>query len=131
MASEGLSLYSIVCKFFAEIVLPRARETESTALISAIYSYMKLCDLIDLLATSKHGGYVTPDRMHDAATRWATSLYAAYGSRMFWPKTHKTLAHVADQLRLRRGHAKQRAFLPACWAQDDTNAPKKCIATEI
>ena len=118
MASEGLSLYPIVNKFFAEIVLPRARETHAVALESAIYSFMKLHDYIDLLPTCKSGGYVSPDCTQAAANTWAAALFAAYGSRMFWPKTHKAFAHVADQLRERSGHGIQRAFIPACWAQE-------------
>ena len=63
---------------------------------------------------------MTADHMQASADTWASALYGTYGKRMFWPKTHKAFAHIADQLRMRAGHAIMRAFLPACWAQENS-----------
>jgi hypothetical protein len=119
-ASEGLSMYAIGAKFFGDVVLPVARACGNTLIMSAIHSYLKLCDVIDQLARNHYGLYVSPVVLQEKATAWANSLFDTYGQTMFWPKTHKTFAHLADQLQRRKGHAYKAAHLPSCWAQDDT-----------
>jgi hypothetical protein len=121
-ASEGLSLYAVCAKFFAEVALPMAIAGGSTHLQNAIHSYLKLCDFIDQLARGKDGLYVSPATLNEKAATWATALFNTYGQSMFWPKTHKTWAHLPEQLQRRKGHAYNAAFLVDCWAQDDTHA---------
>jgi hypothetical protein len=113
-------MYAIGAKFFGDVVLPVARACGNTLIMSAIHSYLKLCDVIDQLARNHYGLYVSPVVLQEKATAWANSLFDTYGQTMFWPKTHKTFAHLADQLQRRKGHAYKAAHLPSCWAQDDT-----------
>ena len=120
MASEGLSLYAICAKFFGEVALPMASASGNTHLENAIHCYLKLCDFIDQLARTKCGHYVSPDALRGKAETWATALFNTYGAAMFWPKTHKTWAHLWEQLLRRKGHEYEAAFLMDCWPLDYT-----------
>jgi hypothetical protein len=115
-ASQGLALYRVCAKFLQAAVLPHARDHALLRL--SIESYLKLCDVIDLLCCSKDSVFISADKLRASIAAWSHALHAAYGQSMFWPKTHKLAIHLADQLQRRKGHSYRKAFLPACWFQE-------------
>jgi hypothetical protein len=120
-ASQGLSIYAVIGKFFAEVLLPRARLAGVDALERAVFSYLKLCDVIDLLTLSKGGIYISPATLDRKSAEWGDALLASHGESLFYPKTHKAIAHLADQLQKRDRKGNATGYLPACWAQESCN----------
>ena len=119
-ASEGLTLYPVLCKFFDSVLLPRFEGTPKYDAIAAqVQSYNDLCDVVDLLQLSKYGREVQPQLLDDKVTTWMQSHQHAYGTSLWYLKSHLT-GHLADTLRCR----KQPRILLACWALERHH---KCI----
>ena len=60
-ASDGLSLYAVLAKFFEKVLLPRFVGTQQEATLRCkVASYNRLCDVVDLLQLSKFGRDVLP-----------------------------------------------------------------------
>ena len=116
-ASDGLTLYAILAKFFEDVLLPRHTGSAGhAALASKIASYKRLCDVIDLLYLSKVGRDVLPEVLDDVVLQWRDAHAVAYGKSLTYLKTHLT-SHLADMLRLRRAKKKQ-ALMIARWTLD-------------
>jgi hypothetical protein len=117
-ASDGLTLYAILCKFFEDVLLQRYEGTARFAPLRAkVTSYSHMCDVIDLVQLSKHGRQVAPDLLDEKIETWIQSHVAAYGTSLFYLKTHLT-RHLPDQLRARLENNPDDAMLLACWTLD-------------
>ena len=130
-ASEGLTLYPVVCKFFQDVLLPRHEGTAIHATLSAmVVSFVSLCDVVDVLQLCKHGRQVEPDLLQEKMDLWATSHRAAYGTSLMYLKTHLTY-HLVDILRARKEDSDD-TLLIACWVLDrDRNVACVCVCTNI
>ena len=117
-ASCALSLYPIACKFMTDIVLPQARQCEDQKMEVAILSLRKHCYALDLLTASKQGKRVPAHTLQAAFNDWGQSLTEAWGDDLWFPKTHISYTHLADQLAIREQKCGRHAFVPACWAQE-------------
>lgn len=115
-ASQGLSLYPVMSKFFVDVVLPVVRQRNLPCIEAQIVSYVRLCDVVDLLSVSKNGIEISPDKLDKALISWGNALTTAYGCDMWYWKTHGG-QHLGDLLRKRQANH-QKAYLPACWFQD-------------
>ena len=90
MASEALSLYSIVC-YYLVTVYRRAGEC-----VQEIDNYVHLCDLIDQILSIPLGG-VTGADLDAVVDRFLRGALAAHWHEFIGPKWH-WLVHLGDQL---------------------------------
>ena len=127
-ASDGLTLYAVIGKFFQDVLLSRlagtARCDEVTRMVT---SYHRLCECVDLVQLSKFGNSVCPDLLDRTIGAWRLAHAVAYGTSLTYLKTHLT-SHLPDVLRARGRdeHRKRLAMLIACWALD-----LMCIHTKM
>ena len=128
-ASDGLTLYAILCKYFDDVLLQRHDGTALFASIRAkVTSYGHMCGVIDLLQLSKHGRQVAPELLEEVIETWIQSHVAAYGTSLFYLKTHLT-RHLPDQLRARLEKNPDDAMLMACWTLDRDHNNDVCVCT--
>ena len=127
-ASEGLTLYAVLCKFFEGIVLPHFNGSADHALLVAmVKSYSLLCDVVDLLQLCKFGVKVSPDLLEKKIDAWALAHRAAYGTDCWFLKNHLTM-HLADIVREREADDEETSIF-ACWLLDrNVYAIYKCTA---
>ena len=126
-ASDGLTLYAILCKYFDDVLLQRHDGTALFASIRAkVTSYGHMCGVIDLLQLSKHGRQVAPELLEEVIETWIQSHVAAYGTSLFYLKTHLT-RHLPDQLRARLEKNPDGAMLMACWTLDRDHNNDVCM----
>ena len=117
-ASDGLTLYAVICKFFQDVLLKTAEGTTYEAELAAkVHSYVCQCDIIDLLQISKHGRHVDASLLDEKTATWSQAHATAYGSSLTYLKTHLT-RHLGDMLRRRQGKSNGIGILLACWALD-------------
>ena len=115
-ASDGLTLYAVLCKFFTDVLLPaHVGNANHARLVAMIASYTCLCDIIDLLQMSKHGRQIEATLLDAKIAAWVSSHKAAYGQTLTYLKTHLT-QHLSDVLRARQANKSNIAILVACWA---------------
>ena len=79
--TEALSLYAVIRVWLIEVVGPIAE------LAAPLYSFMCLCDLIDIIFLSARG-LNTADELAAAVTEYLESYAAAYGPDAMIPKHH-------------------------------------------
>ena len=113
-ASDGLSLYAVVGRFFMQILLPLHEHTDKHASLSAkVCSYLRLCDVVDVLQANKFGREVDPDLLDTRIVDWRNKHFEAYGATLTYLKTHLT-GHLADNTRNRFEQSGTTLQL-ACW----------------
>ena len=103
-ASEGLTIYPLMHKFCADLVMPNGLCEKE------VKSFILMCQALDLLVACKCGKACTPEVLHRAILKWLVAHKDAYGDTLFKPKHHYTL-HLAAMLR-------RFGLLPGCWVQD-------------
>ena len=113
-ASDGLTLYAVVGKFFQDVLLQRLHNRDDIA--KKVTSYHRLCEIVDLLQLSRLGSQICPDLLDRTIVAWRQARAAAYGNTMTYLKTHLT-SHLPDCLR-RRLIKNVVAVLIACWCLD-------------
>ena len=103
-ASEGLTLYPIVRKWCQHVLMPSDR------CIKEAESFIKLCDVLDLLRNSRNGVVINVPDLRLATHAWLSKHKEAYGDGHWIPKMHYAL-HFPEMLARRR-------FLFACWVHE-------------
>jgi len=117
-ASDGLTLYAVLCKFFQDVLLKTAEGKAYEAELAAqVHCYVCQCDVIDLLQLSKHGRHVDASLLDEKTATWSQAHATAYGDSLTYLKTHLT-RHLGDMLRRRQGKSNGIGILLACWALD-------------
>ena len=86
-ASESLSAYPVLRKFFAMIL------RNNPHLQLAIDAFMLACDVLDILQQASRGGS-TPRKLHDATILFCKAFQAAFGAHNWVLKFHLAL-HLA------------------------------------
>ena len=114
-ASEGLSLYPILKCFIAD-------NLQDPAGSYAFQSYLALCEVLDLLQSSRQGACGAA-ALHSAVERHLGHRLVAHGPNSFQPKLHYSL-HLAGQLGLHK-------VLIACWCHERKHKELKRYANNL
>lgn len=113
-ASDGLTLYALLGKFFEKVLVPRHHGTAIYAkLCLMVRSYQCLSDVVDVLQVSKFGREVDPALLDGTIGDWRDAHFKAYGKTLTYLKTHLT-SHLPENMRARSKKSKSTLTL-ACW----------------
>ena len=115
-ASEGLSLYAVICYFLQAMVLPAG------LCVMQCQTYIALTDVIDCLQAMQYGR-VTSETMLRAIERFLDRFHHTWGMVWSTPKFH-WLLHFPD-------HYKNFGTIVACWPLERKHKTPKRYATDV
>jgi len=105
-ASQCLSAYPVLGVFFNDVVRPLR-----PAAVKEINSFLKACDVLDILVAVSREGGVDNDLLRQAIDAHLAAHLSTYGDAYWIPKHHFAI-HLADM------HLRKENTLLACWVQE-------------
>jgi hypothetical protein len=115
-ASEGLSVYPVMCLFFLSVVSRAGRCTNEVA------AFVKMCGVIDVMVAIPMG-VVTANMLRAEVASFLDQCVAAGWRTLMHPKFH-WLVHMPF-------HFERFGFLPTCWVHERKHRMVKRYASDV